>query len=145
MSAQFFTQEQKKEIIAAIRSAEKNTSGEIKLHVERKCKHDVLNRAVEIFHLLKLEKTKQRNAVLFYLATADHKFAIIGDKGINENVPENFWEELKNTVISHFKDEHFTEGLSKGIEMAGEKLKHFFPYQADDVNELSDDISINHN
>jgi len=139
--SKFFTTEQKKEITEAIKSAELNTSGEIRIHIESRCKIDVLDRASVIFSQLKMHKTEQRNGVLFYVAIDDHKFAILGDVGINEKVPDNFWDSETETVINHFKEEKYTEGLCKGIIMAGEQLKKHFPYQSDDVNELSDDIS----
>jgi uncharacterized membrane protein len=97
--------------------------------------------AKEVFVLLKLHETRLRNGVLFYLALESHKFAILGDAGINEVVAPNFWQEIKDTMRSHFKQGLFTEGLCKGILMAGQELKAHFPYQANDKNELSDDIS----
>ena len=137
----YFTEIEKKQIVEAIKEAELNTSGEIRLHVEGSCKADVLDRAAYIFEKLDMHKTELRNGVLFYLAVADKKFAILGDAGINAKVPENFWDEIKETVISHFKLGKHADGLSLGIKMAGEKLKAGFPYQSDDVNELSDEIS----
>jgi uncharacterized membrane protein len=92
-----------------------------------------------------MHKTDLRNGVLFFLAVKDRKFAILGDAGINAAVPDNFWDEVKETVLAEFKQERFAEGLEKGILMAGEKLKEFFPYQSDDVNELPDDISFDNN
>ena len=141
----FFTKEEKKQITDAIAEAELNTSGEIRLHVEGKCKIDVLDRAAYVFEKLEMHKTAQRNGVLFYLAVYDRKFAILGDGGINQLVPENFWDEIKETMLALFKDGKFADGLSKGILMAGEQLKANFPYQTDDVNELSDEISFEKN
>ncbi len=141
----FFSTEEKKQITDAIAVAELNTSGEIRLHVEGTCKIDVLDRAAYVFGKLKMHETDQRNGVLFYLAVKDRKFAILGDSGINKLVPENFWNEIKETMLGLFKDGKFTEGLSKGILMAGEQLKANFPYQKDDVNELSDEISFEKN
>lgn len=136
-----FTKEQQIQIVAAIKQAEYNTSGEIRVHIEKRCKIDVLDRAANVFAMLKMHKTELRNGVLFYLSLEDHKFAILGDAGINTKVPENFWESVKETVLEQFKAGNQTEGLVKGILMAGEKLKAHFPYQKDDVNELSDEIS----
>jgi uncharacterized membrane protein len=136
-----FTKEQQNKIVEAIKQAEFNTSGEIRVHIEEKCKKDVLDRAADVFAMLKMHKTKLRNGVLFYLSVEDRKFAILGDAGINAKVPENFWESVKETVLEQFTSGNQTEGLVKGILMAGEKLKAHFPYQKDDVNELSDDIS----
>ncbi len=141
--SQFFNEEQKKQITDAIKHAELNTSGEIRLHIESNCKEDVLDRAAFMFEKLAMHKTELRNGVLFYLSVNDRKFAILGDAGINAVTPDNFWDEIKETVISHFKKEAYAEGLSKGIEMAGNALKEHFPYQTDDVNELSDEISFN--
>jgi len=136
-----FTKEQQKMIVEAIKQAEHNTSGEIRVHIEKKCKIDVLDRAANVFAMLKMHKTELRNGVLFYLSVEDRKFAILGDVGINIKVPEDFWDSVKNTVLEQFKQDNQTEGLIKGILMAGEKLKVHFPYQKDDVNELSDEIS----
>ena len=142
MSAKkFFTKEQQDAIVKAIENAEHATSGEVRVHIDDGCKEDVLDAAAKVFHKLKMNKTDLRNGVLFYLAVADRKFAILGDKGINEKVPSDFWDNIKETMLSFFKQGQFTEGLCKGIEMAGEKLKTNFPYQLDDKNELSDEIS----
>jgi len=139
--SKFFTQEQKKQITDAIKDAELNTSGEIRLHVEKRCKINTLDRAAYIFDKLNMHKTEKRNGVLFYLAVDDHKFAILGDAGINQVTSENFWDEIKDIVLDHFKEGKYADGLAKGIRMAGEALKEHFPYQTDDLNELSDDIS----
>jgi len=138
----FFTKEQQRQIVEAIKQAEKETSGEIRVHLESKCKGDALERAVKMFAKLKMDKTELHNGVIVYLAVQDRKFAIFGDKGINEAVPENFWEDVKEIMKAHFVKSEFVEGLTEGIAMIGQKLKEFFPYQQDDVNELSDDISI---
>ena len=140
-SQNFFSKNEKENITKAIRDAELNTSGEIRVHIEDECEEDVLDRAAFIFGKLKMNQTDQRNGVLFYLSVHSHKFAIIGDTGINECVPENFWNDIKDEMTTQFKDGNFSEGLSKGIKEAGESLKKFFPYQDDDINELSDEIS----
>lgn len=137
----YFTEADKLQITNAIRVAELNTSGEIRVHIENKCKGDVLDRAAYIFEKLEMHKTALRNGVLFYLAVEDHKFAILGDAGINQKVPEDFWESTKEVVIAKLKERKFSEGLADGIIKAGEQLKTHFPYQEDDVNELSDEIS----
>jgi uncharacterized membrane protein len=141
----YFSEKDKLQIENAIRAAELNTSGEIRVHIEKHCKEDVLDRAAYIFNKLEMQKTELRNGVLFYLAIGDHKFAILGDAGINQKVPANFWEEIKDEMASFFKEGDFTGGLSNGILKAGEQLKIHFPYQADDVNELSDEISFGQN
>jgi uncharacterized membrane protein len=139
----FFTSAEQKKIVQAIESAEKNTSGEIKVHMDNKCPGDVLDSATAWFKKLKMDKTELRNGVLFYLSVDDKKFAIIGDKGIHEKVPEGFWDSIRDIVIDHFKKQKFSDGLIQGIEMAGEKLKLYFPYKTDDTNELNNDISFN--
>ena len=142
MSVQkYFTAENKLQITNAIRVAETNTSGEIRVHIESHCKGDVLDQAAYVFEKLEIQKTELRNGVLFYLAIEDHKFAILGDAGINQKVTEDFWEEIKEGVVAKFKDGLYSEGLAEGIVKAGEQLKEHFPYQDDDVNELSDEIS----
>ncbi|GAB1450854.1 TPM domain-containing protein [Draconibacterium sp.] len=141
----YFSDENKLQIANAIRVAELNTSGEIRLHVEKHCKEEVLDRAAYIFEKLEMHKTQLRNGVLFYLAVEDKKFAILGDAGINQKVAEDFWEKTNETVLSNFKEGLLTEGLIKGILMAGEQLKAHFPYQLDDKNELLDDISFGKN
>ena len=138
----FFTQDQKLAITKAITQSELQTSGEIRLHIDSNCEVNVLDSATLIFRKLKMHKTELRNGVLFYLAVSDKKFAILGDKGINEKVPENFWDNIKELMLDHFKKQQFTEGLCKGIEMAGEKLKTHFPLQSNDTNEITNEISI---
>lgn len=137
----YFTEEDKLQISNAIRVAEINTSGEIRVHVESHCAGDVLDRAAYLFEKLEMHQTELRNGVLFYLALEDRKFAILGDAGINLKVPDNFWESTKDVVIRKLKDGLYAEALADGIVMAGEQLKAHFPHQKDDVNELSDDIS----
>ncbi len=141
----YFTEENKLQIANAIRVAEMNTSGEIRVHVEKYCKVDVLDRAAYIFEKLQMHKTQLRNGVLFYLAVEDHQFAILGDAGINIKVPGDFWESTKELVLSKFKEGNLTEGLTSGILMAGEQLKTHFPYLKEDINELSNDISFGKN
>ena len=135
------SEEQQSIIVDAIKAAEKETSGEIKVHVEQFCPGDVLERAKAVFAQLELHKTAQRNGVLFYLATVDRKFAILGDKGINDAVPANFWQDIRNDMQSHFVMNQFAAGFAVGIQKSGVALKQFFPYQSDDINEISDEIS----
>jgi uncharacterized membrane protein len=137
----FFSKEQETLIVSAIKAAELNTSGEIKVHVEKKVTKDTFARGLEKFAELQMHQTKFRNGVLFYLATDDHKFAIVADEGINQVVPKDFWHEITKEMEIHFKKSQFTEGLSKGIQMAGEQLKAHFPYHKEDSNEISDEIS----
>jgi len=138
----YFTDARLATLDAAIKAAEKATSGEVRLYVEDNCKEDVLDRAAFLFAELKMHKTELRNGVLFYLAKKDRKFAILGDGGINAKVGNDFWDHIKTEMLHFFKEEKFAEGLEKGISMAGEALSTHFPYQRNDVNELSDDIII---
>lgn len=140
-ASEFFTPEQKKLIENAIRDAELDTSGEIRVHIETNFTGDVLDRAATVFAKLNMQKTELRNGVLIYLAIKNRQFAIIGDAGINKVVPENFWNEIKNAMESHFRVSEIALGLAVGVKMAGEQLKRHFPYQKDDTNELSNDIS----
>jgi uncharacterized membrane protein len=140
-ASSFFTKEQQADIFSAIREAEDTTSGEIRVHLETSIKGDVLDRAAWIFRKIKMHETAERNGVLFYLAVDNRKFAIIGDKGINEKVPENFWDSIKHKMEEHFRKGEFAEGLVRGILMAGAQLKDHFPFKKGDVNELPDDIS----
>lgn len=140
-ASDFFTLQQKEAINKAVQDAELETSGEIRVHVENNCEGDVLDRAATVFDKLGMTRTEQRNGVLFYVAVKSHKFAILGDMGINAKVPDDFWETTKTLMLEHFKKGQFTEGLVEGITLAGKELKAWFPYQTDDVNELPDDLS----
>lgn len=135
------TQTQQNLIINAIEEAEMQTSGEIKVHLEPYCKTDPMQRGKQVFKELEMYHTKERNGVLFYMAFDDHKFAILGDIGIHEKVGQNFWDSTKELMATHFKKGELAEGLSEGIKMAGQQLKANFPYQKDDKNELSNEIS----
>lgn len=142
MAEKLFSPEQKAQIVSAIQKAETLTSGEIQVHIENHCKGDVLDRAAEVFETLKMYQTKDRNGVLIYLAVADHKFAILGDAGINAVVPADFWVKTKDLMADLFRQGKFTEGLIEGIHHAGYQLGAHFPYDAQgDKNELSDDVS----
>ena len=145
MTNPFSTADQQR-IVEAIQAAEKATSGEIRVHVEPHCAGgDSVARAIEVFAQLGMHQTKAQNGVLFYLAHADRKFAVIGDKGINAVVPDGFWEETKELLRKHFATGDFVGGLQQGIAQAGRQLKQYFPYdRATDTNELADDISFDH-
>ncbi len=135
-----FTSEEQEQIANTIADAEKATSGEIRIAVEKHCHGSVFERATEYFAKLDMDKTAQRNGVLIYLASEDHKFAIIGDKGINNVVPEDFWETTQVAMKAHFSSGNLAEGIIAGVALAGEKLALFFPHQSGDVNELPNDI-----
>lgn len=137
----FLTQEEESAIVAAICVAEKETSGEIRVHIEKTTSKDPYERALEVFHLLKMDETELKNGVLFYFAVADKAFVICGDKGINDKVESDFWVSTKNAMATQFKAGNFKQGIVDGILSAGEQLKNHFPYQDGDINELSNEIS----
>lgn len=137
----FFDPEEEQKIIAAIKAAELNTSGEIRVHLEANCKGEIMEETRKVFHRLQMHKTEARNGVLILLAPERKEFAILGDEGINKMVPENFWQEERNLMQEHFRHGAFAEGICLAIGQVGEKLKAYFPYQQDDTNELPDDIS----
>lgn len=137
----FFSEKEQQELIQAIQEAELNTSGEVRIHLESICKGNPVERAQYWFQKLKMNQTEKHNGVLFYFAVKSRKFAIIGDKGIHDVVGNDFWDSTRDVMLEQFYNNRFKEGLIKGIELAGEKLRKFFPYQTDDVNELPDDIS----
>jgi len=137
----FLTSNEEEDIVEAIRLAELNTSGEIRVHIENTSNGDATNRALEVFHFLKMDNTKLQNGVLIYVAINDKTFVIYGDEGINKVVPENFWDSTKNVMQTHFKLGDFKQGIIEGIQKAGEQLEAFFPWQHDDVDELSNEIS----
>jgi uncharacterized membrane protein len=140
-ASSFFTEEQQAQILASVREAEKETSGEIRVHIETSFTGDVLDRAAWVFKKLGMHKTAERNGVLFYLAVSDRKFAIIGDAGINAKVIAGFWNDISDLLMKQFKEGKFTEGLSEGILLAGKQLQTHFPCKEDDINELPDEIS----
>ncbi|MBI5555008.1 MAG: TPM domain-containing protein [Elusimicrobia bacterium] len=136
----FFTLEEKERIVAAIKEAEQQTSGEIRVQLEIKTPAPVLERAKELFYQIGMDKTSGKTGVLIYLATREKLFAIIGDEGINKVVPANFWDEVRDIMQEHFRNDRFAEGLEEAIKRVGEKLKVYFPYQVDDKNECPDEI-----
>ncbi len=137
----FLTKEEEQEIVNAIKIAEKDTSGEIRVHIEDHTEKPPLERAQEVFHLLGMDATTLRNGVLFYVGVSDHTFAIIGDEGIDKVVEEDFWDCTRDIVISNFKEKKFKNGLVAGILRAGERLKQYFPFTDSDKDELSNEIS----
>ena len=137
----FLTQEEEQEIVEAIRVAEKNTSGEIRVHLEKTTELDTFDRALEVFNELKMDETQLKNGVLIYLAVEDKTFVICGDQGINDVVTNDFWDTTKEAMVAHFKNGNYKQGLVDGILIAGEQLKKHFPWSEDDTNELSNEIS----
>lgn len=140
-ASDFFSPEDKILIEKAILEAERNTSGEIRVHVETSFKGDILDRAATVFALLNMHRTKLRNGVLIFLAIKNRQFAILGDAGINRVVPDNFWNTTKSAMENHFINAEFALGLIAGITMAGEQMKKHFPHQQDDSNELSNEMT----
>ena len=138
------TAEEEQRIVEAIIEAESHTSGEIRVHLERGLEKDPIRRAEEVFCFLGMDGTRNQNGILFYVAVDDHRFAVIGDKGIDQVVPDDFWESIKNEVIQEFRERNFARGLILGILHAGQKLKEFFPVDDDDRNELTNAISKKH-
>ncbi len=128
-------------VVDAIGDAEKMTSGEIRVHITPKCRNDVMKAAAKTFNRLKMYKTRHRNGVLIYVAFESRKFAILGDAGINKVVPEDYWEQEKDTLLKYLKADDPTTGLCMVITSVGNKLKEFFPCEDDDENELSNEIS----
>jgi uncharacterized membrane protein len=141
--ADFLNEDQEKTIIRAIREAETSSSGEIRVHLEAKCKKDdPIERAKEVFAELKMHETELRNGTIIYVATEDHKIAIWGDEGIHSKVGQNFWNDELDLLTKYFMADDYETGLREAVLRVGEKLREFFPYQGeDDINELSDDIS----
>ncbi len=141
---EFLNPQEEKQIVEAIRKAEKNTSGEIRVHLEKNSTSDGKQRAIEVFNELGMQHTVQKNGVLFYVDVDNKVFVVLGDEGINKVVPPDFWDSIKNKVIDSFKNRKYAQGLIDGIEEVGEKLKKYFPYQQNDINELPDEISKNY-
>lgn len=137
----FFSEQEERQILESIQKAEKATSGEIRVRLEHSSGGDSYKRAVEVFEKLGMTATEERNGILFYLATDDHQFTLIGDSGIHEKVEDTFWTRVKDEVISEFKLGNYATGLCNGIEHCGNALAEHFPYRSDDVNELPDEIS----
>lgn len=137
----FLSVNEEQKIIAAIREAEENTSGEIRVHIESTSDKDHFKRALEVFDLLKMNTTKLQNAVLIYVAVKDKNFVIYGDKGIDKVVSATFWDSTKNIIQRHFKNGNFAQGIIEGVLQAGEELKTHFSYQKEDMNELPNEVS----
>lgn len=141
----FLSDIEEKQVVDAIYSAEKTTSGEIRLHIENRCKGDVIERAKVVFAQLNMQKTKERNGILLYIALLDHKVAIWGDEGIHSKVGQSFWDSEVNRLVQAFKNQEYKQGLITVISEIGSKLGELFPYQDNDSNELDNSISINAN
>ncbi|MCD6016886.1 MAG: Psb32 and founding protein of phosphatase [Bacteroidetes bacterium] len=133
--------EDEERLIKAIHDAENKTSGEIRVHIEATCKGDALEACKKLFADLKMDQTKDRNGILFFLAIESRAFAVWGDEGIHKKVTDEFWELITECAISYFKHHDLIGGLEKSVEMCGEKLQLYFPLEHDDKDELSNEIS----
>lgn len=129
-------------IIDAIATAEKMTSGEIRVHIQPKAHGEIRNVAERTFERLGMTKTALRNGVLLFIACEEQRFVILGDHGIDEKVPAGFWDEIAARLTIHFKAGSFTEGVVEAIHSAGEELRHFFPRAEGDVDELTNEINV---
>lgn len=141
----FLTDEQEQAVVDSITAAELKTSGEIRLHIENRCKGDAEKRAKAVFSDLKMAKTKDRNGILIYIALLDHKLCIWGDEGIHAKVGQSFWDDELAQLVVAFKEKEFKSGLIALISKMGAKLSELFPFQSDDTNELDNSISFNKN
>lgn len=139
----FLTKDECRRLVEAIDRAERETSGEIRIHIESHCEDDPKERALRTFRILNMSRTAERNGVLIYVASLSHKFAVIGDRGINAKVPAGFWKDVVAAIGANFSKGLYAEGLLEAVEMTGRKLKAYFPYSKDDVNELPNDLSFN--
>ncbi|MBN1586061.1 MAG: TPM domain-containing protein [Candidatus Omnitrophica bacterium] len=139
--ALFFSQTEKQAIRRAVRGAEMKTSGEIRVHLERKAREPFLENAEEVFEKTGMTRTAERNGVLIFIGLASRRYAILGDKGIHEKVPEGFWDKIAQQMGEEFRQDRFADGVVAAVEQIGERLQEYFPYQRDDVNELPDEIS----
>jgi uncharacterized membrane protein len=136
----FLNQLRHEEIVAAIKEAEQKTSGEIRVFISRKSIEDPLAAAQSHFISMNMDKTRERNAVLIFVAPHSHKFAVVGDVAIHARCGEGFWKELAAEMSNHFHDSHFTRGIIHGVRKAGELLARDFPRRPDDENELPDEV-----
>jgi uncharacterized membrane protein len=136
----FLTEDEKRQVDQAIKKAERETSGEIKLFIDRFSWGKIEEKAGRLFRKLGLSRTKERNGVLIYLVTTNREFLIYGDEGINKNVPENFWDEIKKRMEEGFSRGDFGKTLAEAIETIGIQLKTYFPCSKDDKNEITDEV-----
>jgi uncharacterized membrane protein len=139
---EFFSQEEKQQLVNAIQEAERQTSGEVRVYVESKCRYvNALDRAAEIFYQLKMHETDQRNATLIYVAVKDKQTAVFGDEGIHQKVGAKYWQDEVVKMLQHFKQQQLADGICLAIADLGQALKFYFPYNRDtDKNELPDEI-----
>lgn len=144
--SEFLTKDEEQQIIDAIKKAEQQTSGEIRIHIEHHCDREPLERAARIFHELGMDQTELQNGVLIYVASEDHKAAVYAGKGIHKQVENEFWQDVLQLLIKDFKQDAYEQGIEKAIYKVGDKLAELFPYhQKGDLNELSNEISYHDN
>ncbi len=144
--SEFLTKDEEQQIVEAINEAEKQTSGEIRIHIEHNCTGEPLERAARIFHDLGMDQTQRQNGVLIYIASEDHKAAVYAGRGIHSQVEEGFWSDVLRMLIEHFKKDAYEEGIEKAVYKVGDKLAELFPYhQKGNLNELSNEISYHDN
>lgn len=140
-AAEFLSATERLQVERAIGEAEQRTSGEIRVHFEDHIEDDVLDHAAFIFEELGMHRTRDRNGVLIYISVADRQVAVIGDKAINEAVPQGFWNDVVGVLKLHFAASRRADGLAEAVHMVGAKLQAFFPLRSDDSNELSNTIT----
>ena len=136
----FLSEAESAKINSIIKKAESMTSGEIKLVIARHCWSKIESKAAKIFRELGLDKTKERNCVLILFIVTNREFLIHGDHGIHERVGQGFWNDIRDKMVAAFRQDEFGEGISQGVFLIGEKLSRYFPYQRDDIDEISDEI-----
>jgi uncharacterized membrane protein len=144
--ADFFSEDEKKQVVEAIQSAELTTSGEVRVFIESRCRFvDPLDRAAELFWQLKMDYTQDRNAVLVYVAVRDHQFAVFADQGIHEKVGNEFWDKEVQAMRKHFAQNHYADAVTQVVKDVGQALQFHFPFNREtDKNELPDDIIFGH-
>ncbi len=136
----FLSEAESARINSAIKDAESKTSGEIKLVMARHCWGNMKAKASKIFKEFGLDRTKERNCVLILFIVTNREFLIYGDQGIHEGVGQGFWDDIRDKMVAAFKEDKFGEGISRGVRLIGERLSQYFPYQRDDIDEISDEI-----
>lgn len=132
---------QQEQVRRAVQAAEAHTSGEIRVHLDDSIVDDVLDHAAFVFTELGMRNTKDRNGVLIYVSAAQRRAAVIGDTGIHERLPNGYWNEVLGAILTRFRDGAYCEGLCEGVARLGHQLEQHFPREANDRNELSDQIS----
>lgn len=139
---EFFSSEEKKLIVEAIKKAEQQTSGEVRVYIESRCRFvNAIDRAAEVFGELQMQNTKERNGVLVYIAMKDRQLAVFGDEGIHAKVGQVFWQKEVKEMLNQFKQSAYGAGIARIVSDIGIALHEHFPYQRDiDKNELPDDI-----